>query len=210
MAIPIQIKNIFKGSKIAQFDDFWGEVVQYAELNNERRVAMYFAQCGIESAYFTKFEENLRYSAQRLADVFPSKYSVNKDAKIKVPNELAKSIAGKPELIGNSLYDYRMGNKKNQGFLFRGRGIIQLTGYFNYNTFNEDMGDYLSSDFVKLPDTVLEPRNSIYSSAWFWKNKKLNLYADKQDVKGATRAINGGLNAYSERLNLYNKILKVI
>lgn len=208
--IPIEIQNIFKGSKIQIFNPYFEEVKEYAELTNERRIAMYFAQCGIESAYFTKFEENLRYSAQRLADVFPSKYSVNKAAKIKVPNELAKSIAGKPELIGNSLYDYRMGNKKNQGFLFRGRGIIQLTGYFNYNAFNEDMGDYLSSDFIKFPDTVLYPRNSIYSSAWFWKNKKLNLFADKGDIRGATKIINGGLNAISERTNLYNKILKVI
>lgn len=208
--IPIEIQNIFKGSKIQIFNPYFEEVKEYAELTNERRIAMYFAQCGIESAYFTKFEENLRYSAQRLADVFPSKYSLNKAAKIKVPNELAKSIAGKPELIGNSLYDYRMGNKKGQGYLYRGRGIIQLTGYYNYNAFNEDMGDYLSSDFVKFPDTVLEPRNSIYSSAWFWKNKKLNLYADKGDIRGATKIINGGLTAISERTNLYNKILKVI
>jgi len=211
--IPNEIKQIFKGSKIGQFDPYFSEVVEYCELTNERRLAQFFAQTGVESQYYTKFVENLMYSAQGLANTWPKLYAVNPLSKIKVPNKLAISIQKKPELIASTSYENKNGNgnfESRDGWKYIGRGTIQLTGKSNYRDFTDNLGVFLSNDFVKYPDAVIEPKNSLYAGAFYWRKNKLNLFADKQDIKGATRKINGGNSHLAERTDLYNKIIKVL
>lgn len=206
MAIPIQIKNIFPNSKIASFDPYVEECFEYANINTKLRKAMFYAQAGIESAYFKTLSENLNYSAIRLSIVWPKKF---KD-KLGNPNDLAKRIASNPKLIASEVYGDKLGNTKENAYLYIGRGLIQLTGYVNYKAFNDDMGSYLNTDFIKHPDALLEPRNALYSACHFWKTRNLNKFADKGDVKGATKVINGSYTALRERQELYNKILKII
>lgn len=202
-----EIKALFPKSKIDQFDPYFSECFEYSEINTKLRLAMFLSQVGVESAYFKTLSENLNYSEKRLSQVWPNRFL---DKKTGTPNLLAKSIAGKPELIGNIVYSNRLGNNESNGFFFRGRGLIQLTGYFNYKAFSDDMSSYLGVNFLEHPDALLEPRNALYSACWFWRARNLNKFADKGDVVGATKIINGGNHGLTARTDLYNKILKVI
>lgn len=209
MAIPIQLINIFKGSKIQTFSPYYEEIVEYAELTNERRVALFFAHIGVETAYFNRFTENLNYSSVRLSQVWPNRFAVDRKATIKVPNALAKSIANKPQLIANTIYGGQYGNNRiNDGWLYCGKGCPMLTFKSNYTSFSSDLSVFLGVNFVEHPEAILEPKNSIYAGAHFSKLKNINYFADKGDVMGSTKKWNGGLNGLKERQNLYNKIIK--
>lgn len=171
-----------------------------AELNTSNRIASFLAQCGHESAGFTILKENLNYSARALTTVF-GKY---------FPNiTIAEAYARKPEKIANRVYANRMGNgdeESGDGWKYRGRGLIQLTGKNNYQSFSY----YISEpEIMNNPDLVSDKNEfALLSATWFWTVNKLNQYADKEDIKGITRVINGGYNGLSERMNLYYKIKK--
>lgn len=99
----------------------------------------------------------------------------------------------------------RLGNtEKGDGFRFKGRGVIQLTGRANYKT----VGDYFKIDLIKNPDLASTPELAFMIAGWFWETRKLNELADKDDFKEITRKINGGLTHQEEREKWYNKILK--
>lgn len=184
------------------------------EINTPQRVAAFLAQTSHESGGYTMLTENLNYRALTLATLWPNRFAVlgpdkkpKKDEKGKnIPTAVANSIAGKPELIANLCYSARMGNgpaESGEGWKFRGRGLKQLTGKDNYARCGRDLG----IDLVGNPDLLLEPMYAARSAGWFWRTNALSTYADKSDLEGMTKRINGGLIGYAERKAKYDKVL---
>lgn len=180
--------------------DFAIELIKEMEINDitktRMRINFFLAQCAHETASFSKFEENLNYSAKRLLEVFP-KYFPNQN--------IALEYGRKPMNIANRVYANRMGNgdeKSGDGWRYRGRGIIQLTGKNNYQNFAK----YLNKT---LEETVnfLETQSGIIKSAmFFWSSNNCNNYADKKDFTGLTKRINGGTNGLGDRLAHFKRI----
>lgn len=186
------------------------------EINTPQRVAAFLAQTSHESGGYTMLTENLNYRAATLAACWPNRFAVlgadkkpiKENGKL-VPTAVANSIAGKPEFIANLVYSSRMGNgpaESGEGWKFRGRGLKQLTGKFNY----EKCGSSLGVDLVGNPDLLLEPMYAARSAGWFWKSNSLSTFADKGDLEGMTKRINGGLIGYAERKAKYDKVLAAI
>ena len=189
---------------------------QEFEINTPQRVAGFLAQTSHESGGYTMLSENLNYRAATLAACWPNRFAVlgadkkpiKENGKL-VPTAVANAIAGKPELIANLVYSSRMGNgpaESGEGWKFRGRGLKQLTGKFNY----EKCGLGLGVDLVGNPDLLLEPMYAARSAGWFWKSNSLSTFADKGDLEGMTKRINGGLIGYAERKAKYDKVLAAI
>ena len=186
------------------------------EINTPQRIAGFLAQTSHESGGYTMLTENLNYRAATLAACWPNRFAVlgadkkpiKENGKL-VPTAVANAIAGKPELIANLVYSGRMGNgpaESGEGWAFRGRGLKQLTGKYNY----EKCGASLGIDLVGKPDLLLEPLYAARSAGWFWKSNSLSTFADKGDLEGMTKRINGGLIGYAERKAKYDKVLAAI
>ena len=186
------------------------------EINTPQRIAGFLAQTAHESGGYTMLTENLNYRAATLAACWPNRFAVlgadkkpiKENGKL-VPTAVANAIAGKPELIANLVYSGRMGNgpaESGEGWAFRGRGLKQLTGKDNYTR----CGASLGVDLVASPDKLLEPLYAARSAGWFWKTNKLSDYADRGDLEGMTKRINGGLIGYAERKAKYDKVLAAI
>lgn len=175
------------------------ETITLFNINTTERVAMFLAQCGHESAGFSTFKENLNYSAQALNSVFPKYFkNAGRDANL---------YARKPEKIANIVYANRIGNgpeSSGDGWKYRGRGLIQLTGKSNYTEFSKDFDipDVLANPNLVSDDLTI----AVKSAIWFWLKNDLNKFADANDVKGCTKRINGGYIGLEERVSLYNKI----
>ena len=184
---------------------------QEFEINTPQRVAGFLAQTSHESGGYTMLSENLNYRAATLAACWPNRFAVlgpdkkpvkDKQGKL-TPTAVANSIAGKPELIANLVYSSRMGNgpaESGEGWLYRGRGLKQLTGKFNYTKCSEGLG----ADLVANPDLLLEPLYAARSAGWFWKTNNLSTFADAGDIKGMTKKINGGYIGLEARQALYD------
>ena len=190
---------------------------QEFEINTPQRIAAFLAQTSHESGGYTMLSENLNYRASTLAACWPNRFAVmGPDKKPKktekgalIPTKVAESIAGKPELIANLVYSSRMGNgpaESGEGWKFRGRGLKQLTGKFNY----EKCGQALGVDLVGNPDLLLDPVYAARSAGWFWKSNGLAAFADAGDIKGMTKKINGGYIGLEQRQKLYDKVLAAI
>ena len=164
------------------------------EVTTVERVAAFLAQCGHESADFTILQENLNYSAKGLAATWPKRF---------VSEAAAAPYNRNPEKIANKVYADRMGNGpegSGDGWKYRGRGAIQLTGHDNYKSFATDVG--LSIDdaivYVESLDGAVE------SAAWFWWRNNLNQWVDKNDIVTLSKRINGGTLGLQERVDHYN------
>jgi putative chitinase len=186
------------------------------EINTPRRIAGFLAQTSHESGGYTMLSENLNYKAATLAACWPNRFAVmGADKKPKkengknIPTAVANSIAGKPELIANLVYSSRMGNgpaESGEGWKYRGRGLKQLTGKYNYTK----CGEALNLDLVGNPDLLLEPMAAARSAGWFWKTNNLSSFADNGDILGMTKKINGGTIGLAERQAKYDKCLKAM
>lgn len=162
-----------------------------------QQLSMFIAQIAHESGGFKSTVENLNYSSQGLLSTWPSRYT----------QQLALQHHRKPELIANHVYGNRMGNfKQGDGWKYRGRGLIQLTGYDNYKAFQDASG----VNVVDKPTLLEQPRYAVESALWFWKTNNLNKFADVGDLRGCTRIINGGYNGMADRERLYNKAKEVL
>lgn len=186
------------------------------DITSPKRIAAFLSQIGHESAGLARLEENLNYSAQGLANTWPTRFAVRnmageylRDAKGRyVPTDRAKLFARKPEMIANSVYANRMGNgseESGDGWAYRGRGLKHLTGKDNCRACGVAIGE----DFLKEPDRLLLPVNAALSAGWFWSVNKLNALADAGDVLGLTKRINGGTIGLKERTALYDRALPV-
>lgn len=175
-------------------------------INTSLRIAAFLAQCGHESAGFTRLAENLNYSAQALADTWPNRYAINPKAKMKEPNKLALRLQRNPEAIGNNVYADRMGNgpeESGDGWRYRGRGLIQLTGKDNYAAFARAVGAALEDVCANLETKTW----AVESACWYWSTRGLNALADARDIIAITKRINGGTNGIDDRQARYAQAL---
>ena len=203
MLTSSQFKKLFPRCKDP---DGWvnamNEVFPKYEINTPKRIAAFIAQCGHESGGFTITTENLNYSAKGLDAVFGKYFKrAGRDA-----NEYAKQ----PEKIANIVYANRMDNgdtSSGDGWKYRGRGPIQLTGRANYTAFSKDMG----VDAVNNPDLLAEDKTvALMAAIWFWNKNKLNQYADSGDIKTLTKRINGGYIGLEDRIHHWEEALKAL
>lgn len=182
-----------------------------------KRIAAFIAQVGHESGHLTRLVENLNYSADGLANTWPSRYAEpdGKGQYVKVqvagkarnkPNTLALSVDRKPEQIANIAYGNRMGNVAlGDGWKYRGRGLIQITGKNNYRA----SGEALGLDLVAQPELLEKPQHACMSAALFWATNGLNTLADAGKFDAITQRINGGQTGAADRQALYARALKV-
>ena len=171
-------------------------------ITSKERVAMFLAQTGHESNNWTLLEENLYYRAEGLLKVFGKYYKSLAEA---------QAHAKKPAMIANRVYANRMGNgdtASGDGYNFRGRGIIQITGKNNYAKASTAL--YGDNRLLKTPDLLKTKDGAVGSAAWFWNINNLNAPSDKKDVLAATKTINGGTNGLEDRKTKFNKILKLL
>ena len=174
-------------------------MVRY-EIDSTVRQAMFLSQIAHESGNFRFVEENLNYSVNGLRSVF-GKYFAN--------DEIAAQYARQPERIANRVYANRMGNgdeDSGDGWKYRGRGLIQLTGKNNYLTYAMQS----NNDSLIDPQIVIEPEYATDSAGWFWATNGLNRLADKGDVKRVTRKVNGGYNGLTDRSAKFGKLMIIL
>jgi putative chitinase len=194
--------------------------MQYG-INTPQRIAGFLSQCAHESAGLTMLQENLNYRAVTMATVWPTRFAEQepdpkrpgktrakkgKDGK-NIPNKFALALDRKPEMIANAVYSNRMGNgtiESGEGWKYRGRGLKQLTGKFNYTA----AGKALDLDLVGNPDLLLQPGPAALSAAWFWSTNQCNVFADRGDVEGLTKKINGGLIGIDDRKKRYASVIR--
>jgi putative chitinase len=175
------------------------ELLPKYDINTRFRVAGFLAQCGHESNDFNVLTENLNYGAKGLMATFKKYFPTM---------ELAKQYERQPEKIANLVYSNRMGNgneASGDGWKYRGRGAIQLTGHDNYAGFAKSIGKTIDETVEYC--TTLE--GSIESSCWYWKVNNINSACDANDIKLMTKKINTGLLGLPER-NQRFEINKVI
>ncbi|MFW4435990.1 glycoside hydrolase family 19 protein [Pseudomonas aeruginosa] len=169
------------------------------------RQSAFLAQVGHESAQLTRLVENLNYSAQGLANTWPSRYR-GADGR---PSALALNLARHPEAIANNTYANRNGNgdeSSGDGWRFRGRGLLQITGRKNYRAAGTGLGLPLEAE----PELLEQPEHAARSSAWWWAAHGLNGLADSGRFALITRTINGGMNGQVERLELWERAKAVL
>ncbi|WP_259759002.1 glycoside hydrolase family 19 protein [Pseudomonas sp. GCEP-101] len=175
------------------------------DIDTSPRVAAFLAQVGHESAQLTRCVESLTYSAQRLAAVWPRRFRSADGS----PTALAREVAYQPERIANLVYAGRNGNgdeASGDGWRFRGRGLLQVTGRSNYRS----VGEGLEQPFVARPQLLAEPRWACRSAAWWWQRNGLNALADAQRFEDITRRINGGLNGLEARVQIWRRAQEVL
>ena len=179
------------------------QTMETFKIHTPLRLAHFLAQCGHESAGFKATEENLNYSDKALRAVF-GKYFPN--------DELAQEYHRQPEKIANKVYANRMDNgdeESGDGWKYRGRGYIQLTGKHNYSKFNESVED----DVVENPELVKE-KYPLLSAAWFWSSNGLNRLSDmgssEEVVTKVTKRVNGGTIGLEDRIKHFKEYFDLI
>ena len=195
-----QLKQMVKNPHIDHWHEAIDQLLPEYDITTPARVAAFVAQCAHESGNFAFIKENLNYRAVSLMKTF-GKYFPTMD--------LALQYEKRPEKIANRVYANRMGNgdeASGDGYRFCGRGLIQLTGRDNYTFFAgslgipvEDASEYLATFEGAAP-----------SACWFWETNNLNRFADAGDIKGLTRAINGGYIGLEDRIRHYEHALHVM
>ena len=194
-----KLKGHVPDSVIAQLPD---TMVKF-ELNTPLRLAHFLAQAGHESGGFKAVTENLNYGAKGLRGIFGKYFPT--DAK-------ALEYERKPEKIANLVYGNRMGNgaeTTGEGFKFRGRGYIQLTGKANYEAFDK----VVTEDLISNPDLVAT-KYPLLSAAWFFHKNGLHKIADEGATEAVvtkvTKRINGGTIGLADRLKHFNKYYNLL
>ena len=174
-------------------------------ITTKRRVAHFLSQCAHESANFKRLEENLNYSAKALRAVFGRYFGAH-------PKRNADEYHRNPPKIANYVYmdefrKYKMGNvNPGDGWLFRGRGLKQLTGRDNYTKFGASVG--MSAE--EAANYVATKKGAIESACWFWDANNLNEIADTDDVRRMTKKINGGSIGLEDRQKRYTHAMEVL
>ena len=201
-----QLAQLIPGNKDV---DAWHEalvaVMPKYGINTARRAAHFISQCAHESNNFRSLSENLNYSEKALNAVF-GRYFGSASHK-----RNAAEYARNPEKIANYVYmdefrKYKMGNvNEGDGWLFRGRGLKQLTGRENYTRF----GATVDMTAEEAAAYVATPKGAVESACWFWDANKLNTIADTDNVTKMTKKINGGNIGLADRQSRYAKAMEV-
>lgn len=161
-------------------------------INTPGRQAAFIAQVAHESRRLERVEENLHYSSAGLLRTFGKYFNISQSVQ----------YAGKVNEIASRVYANRMGNRgeiSGDGYKYRGRGLIQITGHDNYASCGKALGINLEIN----PDLLTQPEYAAMSAAWFWATNGCNELADRDNFAGITKRINGGLNGQTERLALF-------
>jgi len=188
----------------APYLDHWYHALEQAlpdyDINTPKRVAAFIAQCAHESGGFKFIQENLNYKAESLMRVWPRYF----------PDlATAQKYSHKPEMIANRAYGGRMGNgpeETGDGWRFCGRGLIQLTGRSNYQSF----ADSIEVNINDLPEYMKTFEGCVQSACWFWESNNLNQYADAGDILTMTKRINGGTLGLDDRNKHYVHALAIL
>jgi putative chitinase len=178
------------------------DTAQKFQINTPLRLAHFLAQCGHESGGFKAVQENLNYSADGLKRIFPKYF----------PGDLSESYSRQPQKIASRVYGGRMGNgveSTGEGFKFRGRGYIQLTGKDNYTSF----GRAINEDVISNPDLV-STKYPLLSAAWFFSKNGLHKMADEGStdavVTKITRRVNGGTIGLADRIKHFKEYFELL
>jgi putative chitinase len=170
------------------------------EINTPKRIAAFLAQTHHESGGYVWLTENLNYSADGLMRVFPKYFKTM---------EIAKAYARQPDKIANRTYADRMGNgdeASGDGSKYKGRGLIQLTFKNNYFWF--------AASLEITPEEASEYTQSFegaaQSACWYWSENRLNRFCDANDIKGLSKAINGGFKGLEDREVQYARALRLL
>lgn len=193
-----KLQNIVPNSVLFQIP----EITSKFNINTTLRLAHFLSQCAHESINFKFVEENLNYSSSGLKRVF-GKY---------FPGNLSESYAGKPQKIANRVYSNRMGNGNEysgDGYKYRGRGYIQITGKVNYAEFDK----FVPENILEYPELV-SYKYPLSSAAFFFSRNNLWQLCDKGPsiniIKELTRKINGGYNGLDDRIAKFNKFYSIL
>lgn len=199
-----QLAQLIPGNPYLNYwHDALSKLLPDYSIDTTKRIAAFVAQCAHESGNFRTIRENLNYRPQTLRKLF-SKYFPNDE----IANEYS-SRPNKQEAIANRIYANRMGNgpeESGDGFRYRGRGLIQLTGKENYSWFAaslqipvEEAAEYLETF-----------EGAAQSACWFWEMNNLNRWADEGDILTLTKRINGGTIGLDDRIKHYKHALHVL
>lgn len=164
-----------------------------------KRKAAFLANCAVESASFTKLQENLFYTTpERILKVFPSRVKTLAEA---------KRLTRRPQALANVVYSNRLGNgsvASGDGWRYAGKGLFQLTGKENYELAEKALG----RPYVAHPELLLQPEDAALTAAWYWQKSGCNEAIDRGDFSSVVRRINGPAKLHeAERLAIYNDIL---
>jgi putative chitinase len=188
-------------SEAAAWADAALEILPQYEINTPNRIAGFFAQCGHESMNFTVLSENLNYRAETLEKLFSKYFSkAGRDA---------AAYAKQPEKIANVIYANRMGNgdtASGDGYRFRGRGIVQLTGRDNYTAFGKSVG--LTAEEVIFFMTT--KTGALKAACWYWNSRNINAACDANDITKMSKLVNGGTIGLEDRRKHYEQALAVL
>lgn len=194
-----KLKGHIPDTVIAQLPD----TISKFELNTPLRLAHFLAQAGHESGGFRVVNENLNYSAKGLRGIFGKYFPTD---------QKAESYQRKPEKIANVVYSNRMGNGNEvfgDGYRYRGRGYIQLTGKDNYKAFSA----VVPEDIVNQPDLV-STKYPLFSAAWFFHKNKLHLIADEGSVDAVVtkicKRVNGGVIGLADRIKHFKEYYSLL
>lgn len=169
-------------------------------IDTPRKQAAFIGQCGHECGNFRILEENLNYRAETLMKLWARRFPT-----IEIANQYARN----PRKIANKVYSDRMGNRdeaSGDGYRFRGRGCIQLTGHANYFHASQAVG----VDFVAAPDLVATPQYAALTAGWFWSTHNCNALAEAADWTALTKKINGGTIGLADRIKHTEEALAVL
>ena len=199
-----QLKQLLpKNPYVEHWHQALSQLLPDYEINTPQRIAAFVAQCSHESAGFTALKENLNYKAVTLRKIFPKYFPTD---------DLANAYANMPnkqEAIANRVYASRMGNgdeHSGDGYRYCGRGLIQLTGKSNYQSF----ADSLEMNVEDVPEYLATFEGAAQSACWFWESNNLNQWADKGDILTLTKRINGGTIGLEDRIKHYEHALHVL
>lgn len=177
------------------------EILPKYEINTPNRIAGFFAQTCHESMNFSALSENLAYRAETLEKLFSKYFSK--------AGRNAADYAKQPEKIANVIYANRMGNgdtASGDGFKFRGRGVVQLTGRDNYTAFGKSVG--LTAD--EVIDYVQTKKGALESACWYWNSRNINAACDANDIVKMSKLVNGGTIGLEDRKRHYEQALAVL
>lgn len=198
-----QLQRIFPKARRANLEAFCGEINEAMiefEIDTPVRQAAFLAQCAHESGSFSAVRENLNYSAKGLMGIWPKRF----------PSlAAAQPYHRNPQKIANKVYANRMGNgseASGEGWAYRGRGLIQLTGKTNYVACSQG----IEYDVVADPDYLETTEGAARSAAWFWWSRGLNAQADANDIRTMTKKINGGYIGLEERAHYFEAAKHVL
>jgi len=170
------------------------------EINTKLRVAAFLGQTYVESNGYTAIRENLNYRAESLVKDWPTHFPTL---------DIANQYAHNQEKIANRAYADRMGNgdeASGDGWRYCGRGLIQITGHDNYKLFAES----ITTPLDQITDFLGTFEGAVQSACWYWETHTLNTFADTQDIKSMTKAINGGYLGLDQRIQNVYRALQIV